>query len=121
MPDIRSSNAHPDYGDLAFEIAEDGTILKAHLDPDWTEGIPQRFDTAEFVQTYGELDDCIDILDIGCWDENGQYEPAEREFRELVAEELGLKEVSEDEGVLEASDLEFEVVQPCLVNDHGEN
>ena len=96
MPDIRSSNAHPDHGDIAFEIADDGTILSSHLDPEWAEGIPQRFDTAEFVQTYGELDDCIDILDIGYWDENGEYEPPESEFRSLVAEELGLQEESDD-------------------------
>ena len=73
MPYIISSNAHPDHSDIAFEIADDGTILDAHLDPEWTEGIPQRFDTAEFVQTYGELDDTIDILDIGYWDEKGEY------------------------------------------------
>lgn len=46
-----------------------------------------RFDTAEFVQCYGKLDNDIDILDIGMWhmkDGVEKYEPAEPDFRKQV-------------------------------------
>lgn len=46
-----------------------------------------RFDTAEFMQCYGKLDDDMDILDIGTWHmEDGveKYIPAEPEVREHI-------------------------------------
>jgi len=65
---------------LGFLINPDGTIDENFTEPESFIGL-ERFDVAEFIQTYGKLDDEIDILDIGYWYDGGKYEPAEAEFR----------------------------------------
>lgn len=63
-----------------FLIRPNGEVVEC-LCPAWEGMVPQRFDTSEFVKTYGKLDDGIDILDIGYWLSDGTYEPPEPDFR----------------------------------------
>ena len=78
MPSIRTS--HGEDGDIGFTIDNDGNILSVSVTEEFGP-IPVRFNTKEFIEYYGSLDDCIDILDIGYTFEDGTYEPPENDFR----------------------------------------
>lgn len=78
MPTIRTT--HGEDGDIGFTIDNDGNILSVSVTEEFGP-IPVRFNTKEFIEYYGSLDDCIDILDIGYTFEDGTYEPPENDFR----------------------------------------
>ena len=78
---ILSSHGH-------LVIDENGIVISHELDlgPDgWGQAIPAHFDVAEFIKTYGELSESIDILDIGMTMPDGQYEPPASGWRAMAA------------------------------------
>jgi hypothetical protein len=46
------------------------------------------FNVQEYINVYGQLDDSIDILDIGFTDLNGNYEPPCEDWREDIKNNL---------------------------------
>ncbi len=46
------------------------------------------FDVQEYIEMYGQLDDSIDILDIGFIGKNGYYEPPCEDWRKEIKENL---------------------------------
>lgn len=79
---IITSTALSGNNDVGFEIDSIGTILNSSIDKkEWpTLKLPIKFDTTEFVQRYGVLDEFIDILEIGFWCADGSYEAPDLDF-----------------------------------------
>ena len=78
---ILSSHGH-------LVIDENGIVLSHELElgPDaWEQPIPTHFDVEEFIKTYGELSKCLDVLDIGYTNPDGQYEPPVSGWRAMAA------------------------------------